>query len=165
MTRPRFRWVQCQLDEIIQCRSEDAIREQLANLPQDLFHTYKRILQRIMRKEDKNLAKHTLLWLVTAKRPLRLEEIVGALALRKNSTSLPSKPAILRDTELLEICGSLVTYDQATKIVTLSHFSVKVRPSGTNLRIALHIMVRIFINSLCLGVSRIREAGRRVGLL
>ncbi|KAF8535729.1 ankyrin repeat-containing domain protein [Trichophaea hybrida] len=120
-----FRWIQCQLDEIIQCRSEDAIREQLPDLPQDLFQTYKRILQKITRKEDKNLAKHTLLWLVTAKRPMRLDEIVGTLAPHKKSTSLPSKPALLRNTEFLETCGSLVAYDPASKIVTLSHFSVK----------------------------------------
>jgi hypothetical protein len=98
----------------------------LADLPTDLNTTYARILKQIERQEDVNLAIHTFLWLATAKRVLSLGEVVESLSVTSTSTTLPTKLPILRETELIEICGSLVLHDERTNRFSLSHFSVKV---------------------------------------
>lgn len=121
-----FQLVRSQLDQIQRCRSEESIRMVLADLPTDLNSTYARILKQIQGQEDVNLAVHTFLWLATAKRVLGLGEVVESLSVTPTSTKLPNKLPILRETELVEICGSLVTHDERTGRFSLSHFSVKV---------------------------------------
>ncbi|KAF6744157.1 hypothetical protein DFP72DRAFT_930100 [Ephemerocybe angulata] len=115
-----FQLVRCQLSEILQCETEESIRAALADLPTDLNSTYTRILKKITREERRKIATHTLLWLATAKRALYLEEV--AESLRVEPALLPK---LLRETAIVEICGSLVIYDEDTKQLSLSHYSVK----------------------------------------
>ncbi|RXW17257.1 hypothetical protein EST38_g8592 [Candolleomyces aberdarensis] len=120
-----FQLVRSQLDQIQRCRSEESIQAVLADLPTDLNSTYARILKQIERQEDVKLAIHTFLWLATAKRVLSLGEVVESLSVTPTSMKLPTKLPILRETELIEICGSLVAHDERTDRFSLSHFSVK----------------------------------------
>lgn len=115
-----FQLVRCQLSEILQSETEESIRAALADLPTDLNSTYTRILKKITREERRKIATHTLLWLATAKRALYLEEV--AESLRVEPALLPK---LLRETAIIEICGSLVIYDEDTKQLSLSHYSVK----------------------------------------
>ncbi|KAI9833766.1 MAG: hypothetical protein M1819_003499 [Sarea resinae] len=105
------------------CRTESQIRHALNNLPKSLEATYQRTLGDIDER-DHETARLILIYLSSALRPLRLEELSGLV-------SLPHPESVL------EICTSmLVTLvqdktdedtdeDKTMIIIKLAHFSVK----------------------------------------
>lgn len=122
----RFRWVQCQLDRLDQCRSAGDIQEALHSLPSGLFETYDRILLAIDEKEfDGRVVRRVLMWLVAALRPLHLFELAEALRIDLFKPILNDSIAPIHQDDILEICGSLVSYNEDSKEVVLSHYSVK----------------------------------------
>ncbi|GBE88163.1 hypothetical protein SCP_1203930 [Sparassis crispa] len=122
-----FRWVQCQLDFIVTRRTRQSIREALRTLPRGLYPTYERILKRIEDEGEESalIAKKTLLWLVSALRPLKLVEVEEAIMIEVGSESLNDDARVLDKHDILEICSSLVDYDDSTDIVSVSHYSVQ----------------------------------------
>ena len=70
--------------------------------------------------------RHALEWLVAALQPMQLSQIMESLSidLRRRVLDYESRP--VHGSALLDALGSLVTYDELTDIVILSHFSVKV---------------------------------------
>ncbi|KAF9231729.1 hypothetical protein BU15DRAFT_8037, partial [Melanogaster broomeanus] len=121
-----FRWVQCQLDRLNGCWSLGDVREVLDTLPSTLYETYERMLRAIDNKEfGGRVARRALVWLVTSLRPLTLSQLAQALAINCDNPASDSTTVTMHETDLIEICGSLVSFDQRTRITTLSHFSVK----------------------------------------
>ncbi|KIJ63611.1 hypothetical protein HYDPIDRAFT_29402 [Hydnomerulius pinastri MD-312] len=121
-----FRWVQCQLDRLNDCRSAGDIREVLDTLPSTLYETYERIIRAIDRKEfDSRIARRALMWLVTALEPLPLSQLAEALAIDPSKLMLDPDIAPMRATDILVICGSLVSFEEQLGTVSLSHYSVK----------------------------------------
>ena len=116
----RFRWVDCQLDCLGNCRTSKAIVETLASLPPTLDETYSRILESID-EGDRDYAVTALRWMAFSSRPLLLHELAEVLAIRLGSTS---KDDLLSPTDVLSICSSLITLD-ADGTLRFSHFSVK----------------------------------------
>ncbi|KAG2103465.1 uncharacterized protein F5147DRAFT_809212 [Suillus discolor] len=106
-----FRWVQCQLDEIRRCAREIDIKDALNNLPAGLNETYDRIVCGIQQKGRgyDQIAYNCLLWLAGALTPLTLGQLDEAMMINI----------------IVVACGSLVTYDETTGVVALSHYSVK----------------------------------------
>ena len=121
----RFRWVQCQLDQIRTIRTNKKILEAMKNLPIGLFATYDRILQNIL-DDDVEFAQKALSWLLVSDRPLRLTEIVDAFAVDIQSRCLDRDATLNDEQDLLEICSSLVAYNEDTGVMSFSHFSVQV---------------------------------------
>ncbi|KAF8556080.1 ankyrin [Imleria badia] len=121
-----FRWVQCQIDTLNRCATKAEVREALDNLPIGLDATYQRILVAIdtVSPEGK-LALRALVWLVGALRPLRLVEILNGLAIDLGRRTMDHDAGPMHRGALLDACGSLVTYNEDTDILILSHFSVK----------------------------------------
>ena len=125
VTKSRFRWVQCQLDRLGKLRTPGAIIEALKMLPNTLNKTYEEHLLRIDSDEDKSLARDILTLLSISLKPLTLKEICEALQItlqmphRDNSRQLPNH------TDILSICGSLLSYDHSHKTVALAHHSVQ----------------------------------------
>ena len=120
----RFRWVQCQIEELSTLRTDKAIRQALKSLPQDLDETYERILSRI-NPNDAVMAKRALTWLAYASRPLLLDELAEAAVL-EHGTREYEPEAHLRDPgDILEVCRSLVWHRDTTNEVVLAHHSVK----------------------------------------
>ncbi|KAG1732306.1 ankyrin repeat-containing domain protein [Suillus lakei] len=122
-----FRWVECQLDAISTCRSVKGISDSLKSLPKGLYETYDRILQQIEEAgpDHRSIVERTLMWLVAALEPLSLPQLVEALSIEIGSTTLNQKLSVMSPTDLLEICSCLVSFDERTSIVTLSHYSVQ----------------------------------------
>jgi hypothetical protein len=58
----RFRWVQCQLDEIVACKRHVDIEAALDNLPAGLYETYDRVIQAIKQRgrSDEQIAQNCL---------------------------------------------------------------------------------------------------------
>ena len=123
----RFRWVQCQLDRLNDCWSAGNVREVLDTLPRTLYDTYDRMIDAIDRTEfGPRIARRALLWLVLALEPLKLSQLAEALSINSDEPSWDVSNAPMHGTDILDICGSLVTFDEKNRIVTLSHYSVKV---------------------------------------
>lgn len=123
----RFRWIQCQLDTLKRCVTAVKIREVLGSLPIGLEATYERILLAMNKEEGGGrIARHALVWLVAALAPLRLSQIVEALSIDLDQRTLNPDVGPIHGHALLDTLGSLVTHDESTDIVKLSHFSVKV---------------------------------------
>ena len=122
----RFRWVQCQLDILKRCGTRVELKEVLDNLPNELETTYERILGVIdERKLEGKLARRALVWLVVALEPLRLAQIVDGLSVDAEQHKIDRETRWLR-AALLNALSSLVSYQEETDVLALSHFSVKV---------------------------------------
>ncbi|KAH7926877.1 hypothetical protein BV22DRAFT_318170 [Leucogyrophana mollusca] len=140
-----FRWVQCQLDAILACRTVKGIRDALGNLPRGLYETYDRILLGIEEKEseDSRIAQQSLVWLVGAVTPLTLSQLAEALKIEYDSPYLNDELGVINPSDILDVCGSLVDYNTATDIVVLSHYSVQEYLTLEHIRIQALLPYRI----------------------
>lgn len=120
----RFRWVQCQLDAISQLRTDAAVKRALSSLPPSLEGSYIRILQRID-KEDVEFARRTLLWLSYAANPLTLPQLSQAVVLESNFEWLDPDSMLNDPKDILEICGSLVSFNASSETARIAHHSVR----------------------------------------
>src|SRR5271170_2060402 len=119
-----FLWVALQIESLCAMKTDDAIRQALADLPQDLSETFSRILRRS--EGLGKLYQRLILELVTvAHRPLTTEELREALSVVPGDAVWnPAK--LLNDVySTLACCGSLVTIDEEELTVRLVHHSVK----------------------------------------
>jgi len=104
------------------------VQEVLNDLPRNLNDTYERILMKMNEDErEGKVARRALDWLVVALAPLQLSQIVEGLSIDLEQRVLDRDSGPLHGLALLDVLGSLVTYNEMTDIVILSHFSVKVR--------------------------------------
>ncbi|KAG0691811.1 hypothetical protein DFH29DRAFT_883673 [Suillus ampliporus] len=123
-----FRWVQCQLDEILTCKRSASIRKALDNLPKGLYETYDRIIRSIEERGDDDgpIAQRCLLLLAGTFEPLTLDELNEAMMIEVEESRLNRDLRVNVPMDIVVACGSLVAYDEATGVVALSHYSVKV---------------------------------------
>jgi hypothetical protein len=129
--------VHCQLDRLSHCRSAGDIRKVLDTLPIGLFETYERILMAIEEKEfDGAVASRALMWLVAALEPLTLSQLGEALIIELGRVMPNNDIALMRGVDILDICGSLVSFDERSGYVLLSHFSVKASFCGVSCMVA-----------------------------
>lgn len=121
--------MQCQIDLIQSRRTPKGVQEALENLPKDLFSTYERILSKVDAQgpDVARIVRTTLRWLVAALRPLKLTEINEAVTIKAGSVSLDEDLGVFSEADIIEICSSLVNYDESKGVVSLSHFTVQVR--------------------------------------
>ncbi|KAF9231048.1 hypothetical protein BU15DRAFT_68666 [Melanogaster broomeanus] len=104
-----FRWVQCQLDRLNGCWSLGDLREVLDTLPATLYETYDHMLRAINKQEfGGRVARRALMWLL-------------AEALRIDRDNAVSSIPTMHETDIIEICGSLLSFNEQTRIITLSH--------------------------------------------
>jgi hypothetical protein len=116
------------------------VSDSLKSLPKGLYETYDRILQEIEEAgpDRRSIVERTLMWLVGALEPLTLSQLVEALSIEIGSTALNKRLSVMSPTDLLEICSSLVNFDQRTNIVTLSHYTVRVRYISSSDKMVSH---------------------------
>ncbi|KAG1819004.1 uncharacterized protein BJ212DRAFT_68873 [Suillus subaureus] len=137
-----FRWVQCQLDVIMTCKRPDSIRKALDDLPAGLYETYDRIIHSIEErgKDDGPIAQRCLLLLAGAFTPLTLDQLNEAMMIEIGRATLDEDLGVMDTMDIVGACGSLVTYNEKTGVVALSHYSVKV--SFVNLLHPAHPLMR-----------------------
>ena len=120
----RFRWVQCQLDEISKLRTNKAIKAALKALPETLEASYSRNVLRI-NEGDLIYAYQALLWLTYALYPLKLNTLAEATVLEQGATAVEDESRLSDPTDILDICGMLAFYNDLSDEVQLSHHSVR----------------------------------------
>ncbi|KAL8837881.1 MAG: hypothetical protein Q9170_002356 [Blastenia crenularia] len=99
--------------------------EALDRLPQSLPAAFKETMQRIIRQPESRsrLALNSLMWVTHARRPLRIEELSDALAIRPGLTAVDPKYRPNRKM-IIDSCHGLVTLDKEGLFVRLIHYSV-----------------------------------------
>ncbi|KAK0707760.1 ankyrin repeat-containing domain protein [Lasiosphaeris hirsuta] len=104
-----FRWAVCQLDAIKQCLTPAMVRKELGRMPEDLDHTYDRILQALPPRHQA-FVKNALRWLAFSARPLLLEELAEAAVVDSSEADFQLDLArFIVPTSILDVCGVLVT--------------------------------------------------------
>ena len=111
------------MDHILRLKTASAIKRALTTLPKGLYSTFSRILSNIAH-ETRLLAARSLQWLAYACVPLRLEDLVEAIAVEETSTSLQSLDRLLAPELIFNICGSLIRQSARTGELSLAHQSV-----------------------------------------
>lgn len=110
-----FRWIYCQLQELAECLDKSAARRMLQTLPTDLNETYDRVLRNIPRSRVPNAIK--LLQLLTfSKRPLRLEEVIDAVATDPDAEPpFDAENRVIPPDAIIGYCSNLVKITIASK--------------------------------------------------
>lgn len=141
----RFRWVSCQMDYLSECSTDKARREALQKLPRDLPSSYERILDRVNEstKENQDLVRNVLYWIVHAEAPMSTIQMLQALATNDQEDNFDSH-AMTTEDELLSWCSSLVRRNIAGDGLELAHFTVKefllqLEPNGEPARLYYRI--------------------------
>src|SRR5215475_10661318 len=75
----RFRWVECQLQELRRCRNIGAVNRALTQLPETLDKTYDRILNNINGHENREMARCVLNLLAVCHYPLKVSEVAAVM--------------------------------------------------------------------------------------
>ncbi|THX72751.1 Pfs, NACHT and ankyrin domain protein, partial [Aureobasidium pullulans] len=133
-----FYWAACQLDSLAQCLDPRSVRKALTMLPEDIDETYERILANIP-KDHWRQAETILSFLMWSERPLRLEEVVDAIAVNlEEDPAFDPLERMPQTRDVLKVCSSLVSVrEQDTSCsseaaiggegleLSLAHFSVK----------------------------------------
>lgn len=136
----RFLWVEFQLKNIFSQTSAGHMEKCLASLPEDMDQTYERIVDLINQKPkpQRELARRALMWISYAQRPLRLEELLFAVAMETNAKSDEELRSMVPTMKtLVDVCTPLITLVDATGVdapgnryfdettVRFVHFSVQ----------------------------------------
>lgn len=106
-----FPWVRCQLDALSQCKIERDIQLFLQDIPDTLERSYERHLRGV-KTEHTDIVRETLIWLCYSQRPMSFQELSQGIKASKGGLIVDS---VLRSPDsLLNVCGSLISYDAST---------------------------------------------------
>jgi hypothetical protein len=120
----RFRWVQCQLDEIAILRTIRSIRKALNDLPEGLYETYENILVRTA-ASNTEIVRRILLWVAFSIFPMKLWAIWEAIAIEQDLSFLDEEARLSSPRDVIDLCGNLLSVSNKTQEVTMVHLSVK----------------------------------------
>ncbi|KAJ7445363.1 hypothetical protein B0H11DRAFT_2249497 [Mycena galericulata] len=102
------------------------VREALNTLPKSLYGSYEIAIQRIdaQSNDDRETAHSTITWVANAKRPLTVEELQVALAVKPGMKKLDEEDLTDMDT-ILSVCAGLVIVDKKSYVVRLVHYTTQ----------------------------------------
>jgi hypothetical protein len=115
-----------QLDHVLNYREPRKRLKALETVPKDMSSAYDEVMERIekSRSGDKELAMNILSWILRAKRPLFMSELLEALAVEDGDSDL-NRECILQPYEVIDCCKSLVIHDETSDSVRFTHFTVQ----------------------------------------
>ncbi|KAL9610656.1 MAG: hypothetical protein Q9167_004665 [Letrouitia subvulpina] len=121
----RFLWVHFQLLDLCDAASDRELRITLQNLPNGIIETYTRILEKISASRAKTmLVQQVFKWIVCAKRPMSLAELVEAVAF-SYTDSCWSEEKIPKPSRLYEACRNLIVLNEEDDTVRLAHHTFR----------------------------------------
>jgi len=119
----RFRWVQCQLDQISKFKTMRDIRGALNHLPEGLQETYENMLGRIA-PQCIRIVREILQWLVCDVSTLTLTELHECLAIELDMDHIDEESQLSNPMDIYDLCGSLIAVTENGGVI-LAHLSVK----------------------------------------
>ncbi len=142
-----FLWVSLVLKDISETTVISKVRTKLQSLPSSLSEVYSRILNNIQ-EEDVENAKFILQWVVTARRPLTINELAMARALGPegwDEYTIPRADTLNELKDGFKFCEPLVYLDDVTQTINLVHQSAKDYLLEENLQGISHLSKYIII--------------------
>ena len=108
-----FLWVDLVVKALKGQRTAKDIRATVRELPQTLDAVYEDTIKSILEKDEKlrKLVLRTILWITNAKRPLRRDELLEALAVEPGMKELKQEDKILDDDDFASDCADLIVLD------------------------------------------------------
>ncbi|KAL7273947.1 hypothetical protein RUND412_003174 [Rhizina undulata] len=122
-----FLWVRLQMEHIRQEKTEPAIRQALKRLPRGLKSAYLAIWDKIQADPSENnrrLAESTFKWLICAKSPLTVKEMINALSITPMQWEKTLDHDCVTEMTILDVCQNLVVLDNELGVFRTAHFSV-----------------------------------------
>ncbi len=122
-----FLWVSLILKDISETTVISKVRTKLQSLPSSLSQVYSRILNKIQ-EDDVGNARFILQWVVTARRPLTINELAMARALGPegwDEYTIPTADTLNELKDGFKFCEPLVYLDDVTQTINLVHQSAK----------------------------------------
>lgn len=124
LTRQRFLWVSLQIESLCDSRRikiEEDLVDELARLPRSLAGMYSLILQNIgqIEQRGRTVAKTMLRWLLctnNAKSHVTIAACSGVVSNEYRRLSIP---------DILDVCSTLVVYDEPLDEFRFAHLSVR----------------------------------------
>ncbi|MCJ1349212.1 hypothetical protein MMC31_007448, partial [Peltigera leucophlebia] len=120
-----FLWVAFQIEDICRQVCDRDIRETIQKLPKNLPETYNRILSRITKMGNAELAEKVFPWIATARRPLLLEELREAIAVEPLQPYSDPERLVNDMSLIVSCCENLIVLDEQDKTVQFTHQTVK----------------------------------------
>ncbi|KAI0439897.1 hypothetical protein F4803DRAFT_529395 [Xylaria telfairii] len=120
-----FLWVFFQVQELCEQSCDEDIRHTIANLPQDLEETFRRILRRILSRRNSELPQKVLPWIAAAVRPLSLEELREAVAIEIGQKYTKPERLCNNINSIISSCENLLHIDEEDGSVQFAHHSIK----------------------------------------
>lgn len=93
------------------------IRETIKKLPKDLPETYNRILSQIVHSGHAKLAKKIFLWVAAARRPMIIEELREAIAVKPHQRYSDPESFVNDMSQIVSWCGNLIVMDEEDNAV------------------------------------------------
>ena len=118
----RFLWVRFQILDLCEASSDAAIRAVLEHLPDGLYETYMRMLSKISKSGNRDLARRVIRWTACARRPMKILELREAVAFGMADQSWDADK-IPDEKKVLESCCGLIVRDAHSEI-RFAHHSV-----------------------------------------
>lgn len=134
LTGCRFLLAELQLDYVLGKIDPREMNHALDSLPTGVTEVYNDILDRIGEKgaDAKQFAMRVLSLIFYAARPLRMTELREALSVREGDREL-NEQFMLHPSAILQVCQSLVTYEERNDVVRFTHYSVQEFLAGCKL--------------------------------
>jgi len=142
-----FLWVSLILKDISETTVISKVRTKLQSLPSSLSEVYSRILNKIQ-EDDVGNARFILQWMVTARRPLTVDELAMARALGPEGWDeyiIPTADTLNELKDGFKFCEPLVYLDDVTQTINLVHQSAKDYLLEENLQGNSHLSMYRFI--------------------
>jgi len=109
----------------------NAVRNTLKSLPQGLdatTQTYVDVMARIEQQDadSRTLARYVLTWIVLGHRPLKVLELLRALAMMANpGLQTITDDDLTEESRVLSVCAGLIVVDSVSQTVRLIHYTAQ----------------------------------------
>ena len=129
----RFLWVVFQISTLCAQKTDADIVRTLMNLPQDLGETFNHILRKVAMLGEPNITyvQKIFWWVAIAREPLTVDQLREALTVEPADLDWDPSCCINDMSQILAMCGCLVTVDEEYGTVQFTHHSVKQHLTST----------------------------------
>ena len=139
--------------------SPQRLIDAVENLPSSIYQQYKERLERVEQQkfDHSELARRILGWLTHAHRPMKVEELRHALAVKQGDKAINTQNLDMEDL-FVPCCQGLVSIEKETQIIRLVHHTAQQYLDGNRLNIFPEMQAQILGTCLTyLSFSQIRR--------
>ncbi|KAL7904648.1 hypothetical protein GGI35DRAFT_489723 [Trichoderma velutinum] len=120
-----FLWVVFQVNELCLQHCDENIRTAIRNFPKDLEETFNRIIDRIVSRENENIAKRIFRWVAAAKEPLSLDQLEEIIFVEIGQEYSKTERHFNGIAHISSWCENLVHVDEELKTAQFVHQTVQ----------------------------------------